>query len=765
VVERVRIFNPAPETTLDDLASSPRWVAWREEERTTSDGATKRTKVPYSPHSGRMARIPTDPTSWGTREQAAHRWAQMDDGRCPGGIGIVLGDIDGDCVWGIDLDNCITAKTDGKQSVAPWAAQVIKRINSYAEVSPSKRGTKTLFLAQPEWAPMLGTNDEGDPKTRLSFAAGEHHEIALDRARFYCITGEQIAGSATSLRPVSIDDVRWLIDVAGPAFKREHQPDRADHGRSDRDESGSGCGFRFMRERKAAGRTYEEAVADIKADTGRAGEWARRTDNRELRRAYERSQTGALVLPAHAPVAAAKKFVEMCCREREVPILRHYRGGFYLWAGTHYRHLSEAELEHKLYTFLNDALVPQGNNLAPYNPNKNKVAEVAHALRRSDLLVPEEWEAPFWLGTVQYKPAGGLIACGNGILDVKRRTLQPHDPLFFTPNALPFDYDANAPEPERFLQLLREIWPQDADGNRDEEAEGTLLEIFGYLLTSDTRQQKIFLMVGPRRGGKGTLVFVAEQLLGSDNITYQTLDSLTGEFGRWPLIDKKLCVIADARLGERGNIHRLVETLLSISGGDPQTINRKYGTFWSGRLPVRFLITTNVLPALKDASGTIASRFILLKLTESFYGREDTELQDKLVPELPGILNLVLDGLDRLRARGYFQQPSSSKDQIQLLEDLAAPVGAFFREWCYTDAEASISVKHLYNAYKAWAEDAGQRALPRHMFGKELRDVVTHMRKPMGKGKARKYVGFDLSDEGQAAWDTLLEDKGGRRRA
>src|SRR5262249_11754127 len=159
------------------------------------------------------------------------------------------------------------------------------------------------------------------------------------------------------------------------------------------------------------------------------------------------------------------------------------------------------------------------------------------------------------------------------------------------------------------------------------------------------------------------------------NIVFQRMDSLTGEFGRWPLIDKKLCVSADARLGSH-NIPRLVETLLSISGGDPQSINRKYGTFWNGLLAVRFLISTNVLPALRDASGTIASRFVMLKLTESFYGKEDVKLKKKLVPELPGILNLALDGLDRFRKRGYFRQPASSKEPNQLLEDLAAPVGA-----------------------------------------------------------------------------------------
>ena len=271
------------------------------------------------------------------------------------------------------------------------------------------------------------------------------------------------------------------------------------------------------------------------------------------------------------------------------------------------------------------------------------------------------------------------------------------------------------------------------------------------------------MIVGPKRGGKGTIVFVLEQLLGPDNIVFQTLDSLTGEFGRWPLIDKKLCVFADARLSSRGNIPRLVETLLSISGGDPQTINRKHGSFWNGRLGVRFVITTNVLPALADASGTIASRFIMLKLTQSFYGREDTALQAALLPELPGILNWALVGLARLRKRGHFRQPASSEQAIELLEQLAAPVGAFVDDWCSIAPEARMNVKTLYRAYKDWSTEAGLRTLPAHMFGKELRDVVVPL-DTSGHGKKRAYVGVSLTDEGLAQWEELEAEKGRNSR-
>ena len=54
--------------------------------------------------------------------------------------------------------------------------------------------------------------------------------------------------------------------------------------------------------------------------------------------------------------------------------------------------------------------------------------------------------------------------------------------------------------------------------------------------------------------------------------------------------------------------------------------------------------------------GAIASRFVPLKMTESFLGREDVDLKDKLRAELAQILNWGLQGLRRLNKRGKFIQ-------------------------------------------------------------------------------------------------------------
>src|SRR5438477_1103215 len=73
------------------------------------------------------------------------------------------------------------------------------------------------------------------------------------------------------------------------------------------------------------------------------------------------------------------------------------------------------------------------------------------------------------------------------------------------------------------------------------------------------------------------------------------------------------------------------------------------------RLPTRFVIASNTLPRLLDASGALAHRFLFVPFEISFVGREDIYLEEKLLAELPGIANWALAGLNRLRtSNGLF---------------------------------------------------------------------------------------------------------------
>ena len=158
------------------------------------------------------------------------------------------------------------------------------------------------------------------------------------------------------------------------------------------------------------------------------------------------------------------------------------------------------------------------------------------------------------------------------------------------------------------------------------------------------------------------------------------MTSLGKDFGLQGLITKMLAVISDARIGQRTDKTAVVERLLSISGEDAISVQRKFLVDWFGSLPTRLQILTNELPALTEGSGALANRYIILIFLRSFLGREDPMLTDKLRTELQGILNWAIVGYRRLRDRGHFVQPANARELIEQIEMLGSSQGVPARQ-------------------------------------------------------------------------------------
>lgn len=447
--------------------------------------------------------------------------------------------------------------------------------------------------------------------------------------------------------------------------------------------------------------------------------------------------TSAVVLPAGVPVECAREFVRHGFRQDDALCLHYYSNGFYAFSGTHYKQQDPDAIRAKLYEFLHHALAAKNGAWVPFNPTPAKVTQILDALK-AGIRLDHDGTPPFWLPPHQDR-ATDLIACKNGLLDIKTRTLIPHTPLFFNVNSLPFAYDPDAPEPARWLEFLSELWPE------DQEAKHTLQEMFGLMLTPDTSHQKIFMLVGPKRSGKGTIGHVLTELLGGRaNVAGATMGNLGTQFGLWPLIDKRVAIIPDARLGSN-EANKAIEHLLSVSGEDSLTVDRKYQEHWTGKLTARFLILTNELPRFADAAGALPSRFVVLALQHSFYGKEELDLKEKLRLELPSILNWALDGLDRLRKRGHFEMPKSAQDAIRQMEDLASPVAAFVREECVVGLNRRTEKAKLYGAWKAYCEEQGEKPGSQRIFGRNLLAAFPQVRAGHS-GNTKYYTGISLAD-------------------
>lgn len=344
-------------------------------------------------------------------------------------------------------------------------------------------------------------------------------------------------------------------------------------------------------------------------------------------------------------------------------------------------------------------------------------------------------------------PAGELIPARNALLHppslvTGARCVMTPTPRYFNSHALDYNFDPWAPPPRAWLELMERIWPDDP------ASIDCLQEWFGYLLTADTRLQKILMMIGPKRSGRGTIGRVLKALAGPSNVVNPTLATLARPFGLSVLIGKPVAIFPDARLSSRPDNAAIVESLLSISGEDDQSIDRKHLPSWTGRLPTRFVLISNELPRLKDSSGALASRLVLLRFTRSFYGREDVTLFDRLKGELPGILLWAFEGWRRLRLRGRFLQPDSACDLLVSMDEMASPIATFLDERCVLEPEATITSTALYDAWRAWCRDHGRDAVgDEQSLGRDLHAVMpglTKSRLRIGAVRTVHYNGLRL---------------------
>jgi putative DNA primase/helicase len=451
------------------------------------------------------------------------------------------------------------------------------------------------------------------------------------------------------------------------------------------------------------------------------------------------------VLDPTNPLATARAFLQARYVRPEGRLLHHHQSEFFRWRGTHYVIVSEEELLSELWAFLEHAeRLNKDSERVPYKPSADQVKGIFAALRAA---AQQSAPAPAWLDNRSAlfggPPASELRACRNGILHLATRTVQRPTPQYFNTAALPYPFEASAGPPIVWLRFLESLWPDEPG------AIATLQEFFGYCLTDDTRYQKILLIVGPRRSGKGTIGDALRSMVGEANVVGPSLAGLASNFGMAPLIGKTLALISDARLSGRADKGVVLERLLNISGEDVVSVDRKYGGYWTGRMTTKLVILSNELPQIDDASAALASRFIPLQTQTSFLGREDHNLRDRIQRELPAILLWALDGLDRLTARGRFQPPASSTAALKQLEDLASPVAAFIQERCMIGPnESGIQKGMLYQAYKTWCGSQGIVA-PRTavVFARDLRAAYPAIResRPLNGGvRMEIYTGISM---------------------
>jgi P4 family phage/plasmid primase-like protien len=682
------------------------------------------------------------------------------------GIGFVFSH-DDDLV-GIDLDDCYDI-TIGFTN--PDMQAIASKVAGYMEVSPSGTGVKIFTRSNP-------------------FATHTDHSIGFEayaNSRFFTVTGHHLSGSL----PQDTQDLTSVfpartINQTGDAFGDYTAPVEGwDITRVETEilaKLDPECGYAQWL--KVGAILHHQFGGDVEAceawdrwsatgasytatgDYSCENKWRTFKGSGATLRSLifevnQQARTEALargeIILDSGPMNHARTFLDNFYSSEEGYSLVHYADEFYIYAGTHYEVIEEATIRSKVYALL-DKCKKAGKQgaLVPFNPSPASVSGALDAIK-SIVHLPNHpnTKPPIWLEDyARSKPsASKLISLENGLFHLEDSILIPHSLGFFTQNSLPFEYSpaSQCPTWDTFLQS---VWPE------DQQSIETLQEMFGYILSGDTRQQKFFNIIGPRRSGKGTINKVLVALLGQHNTVAPELGELCDTFGLQPWLGKLLASFTDARAPER-NRSAVVSQLLRIVGGDTITVNRKNKEAWNGYLPTRLVIYSNEVLQLTENSNALTGRMIVLKMTKSFFNHEDTDLSHKLEQELSGIFNWAMDGLKRRIARGgHFVQPASGKEYLDLMAELGNPIGSFSEDALEFDPDYMVSKEEVFACYKHWAlkksmPPGTEQAFKRRFLAATQEQLVRSEQIRDSGERQQVYMGVKLNAKAQKYVDSI----------
>lgn len=455
----------------------------------------------------------------------------------------------------------------------------------------------------------------------------------------------------------------------------------------------------------------------------------------------------SVTLKSGEPRSLASHFLETC----DSRSLAFWMDSFWEYSQGAYQQVKDSSVDVKIRNGLEGVMVPKWNAKEEVFEDvklvlKNSVvSEVFGAVKALDgVYLNGNVEAPMWRDGRNQNPRE-IFTARNGLFNLRTGEFSPHDSTFFNLGASDFDFEqvAQCPEWDKFLQ---QVFIKDPTQIR------LLQEWFGYCLTYDCSQRKVMLLLGITTSGKGTIMNVLSSLMGRKNMmACEPADTLDKFFGA-SVFGKRLLNFFDLRMGGRLDAAAFGAFILKMAEGAPRTIEAKNKDAFTSPTVAKVTIASNNLPRFVDSSSAVAGRFLTLKFTESFLGREDKDLDNRLLSELPGIFHWALSGLERLQDSGWrWTEHAAGIDTRESMANECSPVKRFVDEECVLDANSEIDKINLFHFWKKYCGERNIQAVGNDsIFSSQLHDafpVLEHGRpKEHGTRKClpRTHIGIRI---------------------
>lgn len=306
-----------------------------------------------------------------------------------------------------------------------------------------------------------------------------------------------------------------------------------------------------------------------------------------------------------------------------------------------------------------------------------------------------------------------LLTVNNGTIDLKTGKLLVHDRGHMITRKLDVDYLPGAPC-LLWLAFLDRIMASNQD------MISYLQKAIGYSLTGDVSEQCMFFPYGVGANGKSTLIEVNHRLMGdyaykipAESLMVKTFGSgIPNDIAQLP--GRRFVVTSEVPTGRR-----LSESLVKdLTGGDTLTARFMRAEYFNFRPTHKLWMYGNHEPKIYGRDDGIWRRIRKIPFGVTIpKAEQDKHLLDKLLGELPGILNWAVQGCLEWQKSGL-QPPDIVTQATNNYRKAMDKEQRFIDECCVicdvdpfdvTQSKYRAKASELNNEYKQWCEDNGEK--------------------------------------------------------
>jgi len=308
-----------------------------------------------------------------------------------------------------------------------------------------------------------------------------------------------------------------------------------------------------------------------------------------------------------------------------------------------------------------------------------------------------------------------LLGVKNGTVDLKTGSLisSTKSQMITKQANVDFDVDANCPVWKNALSQMMA---------GDHDVVEYLQRAVGYSLTGDTREHLLFFLHGFGENGKSVFINIIQKLLNDYAAQTPVSTIMKKAKGNIPNDIARLKGARFVSTTETEEDSRISDAEIKhMTGGDIVTARFLHKEYFEFTPQFKLWVSGNYKPILGEDHG-IWRRVILIPFEVTFDEKtRDDQLENKLLQELPGILNWAIEGCIKWQNQSLKNNPpkkiSNATNEYKSDNDR---IDSWVYDCCLKDLSSSAKSTELYESFRNWAVANGESSMSHRTFSQKM---------------------------------------------